>query len=269
MVCLLAVVALASGGDRRASDGDASVPSVAPVLDYAYTFGLLAVAGLVALALYLRVPVARRPTGAPEGLLRAAIAVALLGILATVGLDNLRRAAPQETEEVDPIFAQGERPRPNEVGEVEPDTLEFKWKAALGAGAVVAAAAAGAYVVARRRSRASADDEPELAQELALVLDDTLEDLRRERDARRAVIAAYARMERAFAAHGFPRRPFEAPLEYLARVLGNLQVRSSAVLDLTSLFERAKFSPHGVDEAMKDEAITALVAVRDDLEVAA
>jgi hypothetical protein len=38
------------------------------------------------------------------------------------------------------------------------------------------------------------------------------------------------------------------------------------VLALTELFERAKFSRHRIDAEMKEEAIGALVAVRDDLE---
>ena len=38
-----------------------------------------------------------------------------------------------------------------------------------------------------------------------------------------------------------------------------------SVLDLTQLFERAKFSPHEIDAAMKEESIAALEAVREDL----
>ena len=108
-----------------------------------------------------------------------------------------------------------------------------------------------------------------MGERLAAVLDETLDDLRAEQDARRAVIAAYARMERVLAAHGVPRRPSEAPLEYLARALRDLDVPASAALDLTELFERAKFSPHPIDAAMKDEAIGALATVRDDLRAAA
>src|SRR5919201_1406782 len=62
------------------------------------------------------------------------------------------------------------------------------------------------------------------------------------------------------------RNPAEAPFEYLARVLRGLDVRDSAVRTLTALFEYAKFSPHEIDEGMKDDAIGALVAMRSDLE---
>jgi Domain of unknown function (DUF4129) len=68
------------------------------------------------------------------------------------------------------------------------------------------------------------------------------------------------------AAHGLARRPAEAPLEYLARVLRGLDVRESAVQSLTRLFEYAKFSGHDIDAAMKEEAITALIKVRNDLQ---
>jgi hypothetical protein len=93
----------------------------------------------------------------------------------------------------------------------------------------------------------------------------TLDDLRREADPRRAVIAAYAQMETALARHGLPRERSEAPFEYLARMLRELRVRAASALALTELFERARFSDHVIDAAMKNEAIDALVAVRDDL----
>ena len=110
----------------------------------------------------------------------------------------------------------------------------------------------------------------EVAAELSAVLDESLDDLLAERDPRRAVIAAYARMERTLARAGLPRSVAEAPLEYLGRVLRELlHTSAEAVSKLTSLFERAKFSPHEIDRGMKDEAIDALVAVRDELRAAA
>jgi len=38
------------------------------------------------------------------------------------------------------------------------------------------------------------------------------------------------------------------------------------VRTLTDLFEYAKFSPHEIDDAMKEDAIAALLAIRDDLQ---
>lgn len=107
--------------------------------------------------------------------------------------------------------------------------------------------------------------EVEARKALAEILDDTLDDLRAERDPRKAVIAAYSRMERSLATFGLPRRPFEAPVEYLSRVLDELRSGSPAARRLTYLFERAKFSHHSIDAAMKDEAIDAVISLRDEL----
>ncbi len=100
---------------------------------------------------------------------------------------------------------------------------------------------------------------------LSAALDESLDDLRSEPDLRRAIIAAYARMERALAVAGTPRKPAEAPLEYLARALRSLDASAPAITRLTDLFEWAKFSQHAPEPAMRDEAIDALVAVRDEL----
>jgi hypothetical protein len=100
---------------------------------------------------------------------------------------------------------------------------------------------------------------------VSLALDESLDDLRNEPDLRRAIIAAYARMERALAVGGFPRRPSEAPFEYVERALGDLDTSAASARRLTDLFEWAKFSQHEPGPEMRDEAIDALVAVRDEL----
>ena len=76
-------------------------------------------------------------------------------------------------------------------------------------------------------------------------------------------------MERLLGAHGLPRQPAEAPFEWLARVLAELQASPASVVELTTLFERAKFSHHEIGPDLKDEAIDALVTVRDELRAAA
>lgn len=116
----------------------------------------------------------------------------------------------------------------------------------------------------RRRARGERGRDP-LADALAAAVDESLDDLRAEPDPRRAVIAAYARLERVLASYGLPRKSSEAPLEYLGRMLSGLSVSPPAARRLTDLFERAKFSQHAVGPEMKDEAIGALETVRDDL----
>ena len=153
-----------------------------------------------------------------------------------------------------------------------------------------------AQLVAERRRRRPPRSR---AERLVELLDDTLEDLEREPDPRRAVIAAWARMERGLAAAGLPRHPAEAPFEYAARVLESAlapthrgtppealsdspgrplgvprtppagPLRPASVHRLTGLFERAKFSRHPVGQADRDQAIAALRTVRRELAEAA
>jgi ABC-type nickel/cobalt efflux system permease component RcnA len=143
------------------------------------------------------------------------------------------------------------------------ERARFRWEplVALGVLGLVSLAVLGRM---RTRRREELGDDG-MAEALASVLDDALADLRADHDLRRATIAAYARMERLLAAHRVPRRPAEAPFEYLSRVLLELDTSAEAVFELTALFERAKFSHHTIDEGMRDEAIAALVAVRDEL----
>jgi len=144
----------------------------------------------------------------------------------------------------------------------------FQWLPVLALGTLGLAAAVtfGGALAMRRRHGEEWAEEAALAQALDEVLADTLDDLRAERDPRRAVIRTYARMERTFGAYGVPRAESEAPLEYVARVLDRLSVSVSAVRKMTHLFARAKFSEHEIDSKMKEEAIEALEGLRGELE---
>ncbi len=153
---------------------------------------------------------------------------------------------------------------PNLPAARRPAHFDWVFAAAVGGGLVLLA-----FVLMRRRRDDELEDEEEagtMEEELTAVVSDAIDDLRGEADPRRAVIAAYARMERVLGQHGHPRDPSEAPFEYLARVLLRLRVRPAAVQDLTELFERAKFSTHEIDQRMKERAISSLVSVRDDLQ---
>ena len=103
------------------------------------------------------------------------------------------------------------------------------------------------------------------AERLVELLDDTLEDLEREPDPRRAVIGAWARMEAGLAAAGLPRHPSEAPFECVALVLETAFARTESFHQLPGRFERAKFSHHAIGQADRDQAIAALRAVRQEL----
>jgi hypothetical protein len=134
---------------------------------------------------------------------------------------------------------------------------------------VLFAAAVGWYLWARaHREPPPVTPERTVADDVAESIDDAIEDLEAEPDARRAVVAAYARMERTFGRHGLRRTPSETPTEYLRRILLGLTARVEAVRVLTALFEQAKFSDHTIDGAMKQDAIDALRTIRDDLQAA-
>jgi hypothetical protein len=141
--------------------------------------------------------------------------------------------------------------------------LHFRWgELIVILGLLFVAAAIVAAFFFRRGSGKPDETAPEV---LAAALDESLDDLRSDPDLRRAIIAAYARMETALAAAGIPRDPAEAPLEYVERALLALDTSAGAVRKLTDLFEWARFSHHEPEPSMRDDAVDALVAVRDEL----
>ena len=62
------------------------------------------------------------------------------------------------------------------------------------------------------------------------------------------------------------RRASEAPREYLARFEAGLGGGRGPAERLTTLFERARFSPHAIDERLRADALDALSALRAELE---
>jgi uncharacterized membrane protein len=120
--------------------------------------------------------------------------------------------------------------------------VQFRWdELAIILGVLIALGAA-AYMTRSRLLPASRRGAPE---ELAAALDESIDD--------------------ALAAAGIPRHRAEAPLEYMERALLTLDTSAAAVRTLTDLFALARFSQHEPDPSMRDEAIDALVAVRDEL----
>jgi hypothetical protein len=156
--------------------------------------------------------------------------------------------------------------KPLPLKALPPRNAHFQWPLALGLGALVLLG--GVWFVIRRDGRPDPRlPDESVEEELARAIGSTIDDLRGERDARRAVIAAYANMERILGSHGLARGRAEVPYEYLARVLRVLRVSESSGRSLTELFEYAKFSPHEIDERMKEQAIESLVAVKQDLQL--
>jgi hypothetical protein len=271
VLALVAVVTIAATGSTPSGSGDTREPADA-LLDTFFSLMLLAylpAAALLIWALMQRRQIAEEMASGRyqrNGLIAFCGLILIFGALAYW---RRRDAGVEPGEEiVDPVPGvqppTGEPPERGVVrSEYEP---EFAWIPVLVVVGLVAVGALAAYLSARRRKGASGDEV--IAEALATVLDETLDDLRAERDPRRAVIAAYARLERALAAHGLARRPAETAEEYLQRILPRLDVEPRSVRRLTDLFARAKFSPHMVDVGMKEEAIDALSTVRDELQAA-
>ena len=185
------------------------------------------------------------------------IAAGYVLALAAIGLAAFTRSLSSATSEQPASQFDRMLTRPAEQASRPPELVRIEREITLGA-AIVVLAGRHAKKTPRvwRLGRGEA---------LSLALDESLDDLRNDPDLRRAIVAAYARMEAALAHAGLPRRPAEAPFEYLERALTTLDTSAGSVRRLTALFEWAKFSHHEPDPAMRDEAVDALVAVRDEL----
>jgi hypothetical protein len=270
VLALVAIVAIAATGSTPSGGGETRPPSET-LLDTLFSLGVLAVVlggVLLVYGLTQRQAIAREVASGRYPRHTGLLVVCSLAVFGALFYRALETWSPPEPVD------EGERafplPTPEQTtsGTETPAPYEpsISWiPIAVVLGLVLAAIAA--YVVAERRSR-HARGEEDLAEQLALVLDDTLDDLRAERDPRRAIIAAYARLERVLEANGVPRRAADTPAEYLRRVLHDLELDPAAAERLTALFTRAKFSQHDVDLTMKEEAIDALERVRDELRLA-
>ena len=278
LTVLLALVAVASRGHRPGGGGGGEGGHV-PLLLGEYLGVMMLVLMLIVTVLtgYGLASDRRRKALAGRtnwrrmltGMLTVLVALAV-GLLFTRNLTQRTTPVVQPPAGIggQPLGTTVQRGQTSEPRQPRRESADVRWLTALLLGSLlVGAAVAAAFAVRHRRTdRDELEAEAALARALDEVLADTLDDLRAEGDPRTAVIHAYARMERTFAAYRVPRVPAEAPLEYVARVLDSLSVSGYAVRRLTLLFERAKFSTHEVDEGMKEEAIETLAAVRAELE---
>jgi hypothetical protein len=248
---LLALVASAAAvrdaGGSGGSDGGLP-PAVA-----AYAYAAVALVALVGLPVLILLAIREVPEPKQRGRRTwftplAIAAFAVVGIaVSAYGGDGLSHVLAR-LRVVEPSGADAELAQPPAAG----------WAPML---LLMGLGACGGALALRRRPRAAAS----LSDRVAEALGAPLDDLRSEPDVRRAVIAAFARLERALEAAGAPRGIGEAPLEYVDRVLGELAVPPAPTAALAALFEQAKFSLHPLDEDDRSAAIDALEAVRESL----
>jgi Domain of unknown function (DUF4129) len=268
LFALLVVVSFAtrSGFGGRSAN---AAPSLG-FLNWLFSILLMLVVVLVAAAFYVYFFLARNPQARARKSFGSRIAqglafLALLLLVATA-IVYVRRHSAGFRFRLGGLGAAGDKPGHHAVAGSS-HSVSFEWPVLLVFAALLLVAG---YLVRRRRAalagRPLAADDASLAAVVAESIGDAIEDLEAEPDARRAVIAAYARMEGVLARHGLRRTPSETPLEYLRRVLLGLTARGDAVQALTGLFEEARFSGHAIDAGMKRDAIGALRTIRDDLQ---
>lgn len=265
VLALLAVVALAASAGGPATSG-AGRDLADPLATLLFVLGGVWVAALLVASPIMSGLTLTGEEPRPRRWHGNVLAGVVFLSLVLAGFAVLRKLRPGAGDEAAPEAGPGQTPTtPEATGRVPLiDPASIDW---LVVGLVFVAALVGfailAAVIVRPRGRSL--PELEARRKLERMLDETLDDLHRERDPRRAVIAAYARMERSLGTYGLPRRPAEAPLEYLGRVLSELTGSAAAARRLTRLFERAKFSEHAINARMKEDAIAAVGAVRDEL----
>jgi Domain of unknown function (DUF4129) len=269
LMAFLALVAVAAAG--HAPSSGASQPSApAPRLlqDYIATLAILIMPigallilwAMVMSRVYKEVPLKSKEIplhGIPRPFIQVAILIALIALGLRFGpfFDNEDKgsAGSAATKE--------EKAKKTEPAQYEP---QFQWLPMFVVGSLVVGIGGAMVLMSVRRQRELLAATP-IRETLAEVLTETLDDLRREPDPRKAVIGAYAKMERTLAARGLPRHESEAPEEYLARILDVVSASGHSVRRLTRLFARARFSPHEIDLQMKEEAIEALTGLRAEL----
>ena len=267
VLVLVAVVAIAAGGSVEPGSNLSRPPSHA-LVDAVFTLFLLAMAAGAVLLVYgltQRRAIAQELASGRYPRMKLVAYAVYFGVVA-IGF-SYWRLAHWRAHHAGLNASDLGIPKPSPGSSVPPGssyTPGVSWLSVIVVVGLVAAAGM-AYLSAERRARRTRRDEPLLAEQLADALDEVLDDLRAETDPRRAVVAAYARMERVLAANGVARRDSETPEEYMRRALDDLPPSSGAIERLTTLYTRAKFSNHEVDPAMKDDAIAALEHVRDEL----
>ncbi|HEX2495512.1 MAG TPA: DUF4129 domain-containing protein [Gaiellaceae bacterium] len=281
---LVSLVALASGGSPWHAGGRQDVP-VGVVRALAVAAGALVVGSLL-LAWMGTPPVEkrrrrRRRLGARDleglgaSLSAAGKAAAIIGgaiglfLLLTLpflvpGAEHggMRGSAPPRGDPSAPLRGD---PSTTTAPAREPPAAALTWLVVGSAAALLLVAPAAVAVRRRRARRARQEVVPDAAARVGSGLRRSLADLEFERDPRRAVQRAYARMEESLGAIELSRARDETPTEFTARVLRVLGASAAAASDVTGLFEIARFSDHPMDEDDRRRAIASVRRVEAEV----
>jgi len=190
--------------------------------------------------------------------------------------------SPQPTrfagDDVPPDQALTPEPPPTPES-LEPGTIVPPWVRTLlnvlCTGAVVALVGALLWFALRDRlsirkaipPAASAEEvRRQVREQVRAAVDEGLSDLDvSDTDARRAVIACWARLEAAAAAAGTQRQPGDTSTELVERLLAEHEITASVLAGFAAVYREARFATHVVNDEMRAQARAALGQLRDEL----
>ncbi|NUR47766.1 MAG: DUF4129 domain-containing protein [Hamadaea sp.] len=102
-------------------------------------------------------------------------------------------------------------------------------------------------------------------EEMLAAVDQGLVELDDDGDPRRAVIACWVRLERAAQAAGVERKPGDTSTDLVVRLFSTRSVNHTVLNDFAAVYREARYSPHPVTAATRDDARAALRLLRDEL----
>lgn len=280
LVLLLAVVSLAArSGDH--DRGFAGGSAAATAGHHAFVWILLVlgpIAGVFGLAVFLYAQVMRRRDDAQilalrkRARLRRRIILAALVALVVYSVATGQNPAVVLTNLLRDLFSNVRVGNLNPFAAAHPPANQHSPTGHDGSGVstvdwVLVAATwlllvvAAVFLIRRFRRTPRGEEELTAARVEPEPADLGLDRLRAERDPRKAVIGAYALMDRLMADRALGRRRSEAPLEYLGRMTAFGFARITALGRLTRIYARARFSTHPIDRAMQAEAVDAVETI--------
>lgn len=228
------------------------------------TAGLLALTGLVILIVFRPTALAMRHGRKPLSPWKMILAAIILVVVAAV-LDP-----PEISEELAPA-AQEEEAAEGSAGSGTADSIsETANEPGVILLVLLGAVAAVAFIRSRQRVSPAAWVPPPpplpAESEVEAALEEAGDLLVAHTDPRLAVLASYASLEAAMAAHGQPRRPTETPIEHMARALAAVPVVARPAVSLGQLYEVARFSNGPITGDDKDRAARELAAAKEALQ---